>query len=206
MMNKVYLSSLIAAMMLFGAAQAATLGAGGGRIDFLGKVTDTSCTVSVNGQGSDANVYLAPVSLQEVHHRGAGAFLKPKSFTIRLSNCHWVNTPSTGADVDLSKFNVSWIGGNLLQDGSNEDAGYLANSLSEGASNIALALAVNGNDTLDKSNKIIPADHNQNSVQPVLAEGDSSTFTYYVGYVTQTPAKTTAGQIASYATYEIVYN
>lgn len=199
-------SLLIAGMGYCALAQAATPDTDGGRVDFLGKITDTSCSVSVNGQGSDANVYLAPVSLQEVHNRGAGAYLKPKSFTIQLSNCQIMEgSAETLSEADLRNISVSWVGGNLLQ-GANEDAGYLANSLSDGASNIALALSVNGNDTLDKSNKIIPADPDQNSVQPEIGAKDVGTFTYYIGYVTQTPKKTTSGPIHSYATYEIRYN
>ncbi|EHK7514192.1 TPA: type 1 fimbrial protein, partial [Escherichia coli] len=116
-----------------------------------------------------------------------------------------IDASTVSSNVGLSKINVRWTGGNLLQGSNNEDLGYLVNSLSQGASNIALALSVNGNDTLDKSNKIIPADPNQNNVQPVLGANDSSTYTYYIGYVTQTPAKTTTGLMQSYATYEIIY-
>lgn len=49
----------------------------------------------------------------------------------------------------------------MLQGSNNEDLGYLVQQFERGASNIALALSVNGNDTLDKSNKIIPADPNK---------------------------------------------
>ncbi len=53
-----------------------------GRVDFAGRVTDISCSVALNGgqYAGSGNVWLAPVSLAEVHDRGAGAFMKPQSF------------------------------------------------------------------------------------------------------------------------------
>ncbi len=60
-----------------------------GRVDFAGRVTDISCSVALNGghNAGSGSVWLAPVSLAEVHDRGAGAFMKPQPFTLELSNC-----------------------------------------------------------------------------------------------------------------------
>ncbi len=43
-----------------------------GRVDFAGRVTDISCSVALNGgqNAGSGNVWLAPVSLAEVHDRG----------------------------------------------------------------------------------------------------------------------------------------
>ncbi len=51
-----------------------------GRVDFAGRVTDISCSVALNGgnNAGSGSVWLAPVSLAEVHARGAGAFMKPQ--------------------------------------------------------------------------------------------------------------------------------
>ena len=47
-----------------------------GRVDFAGRVTDISCSVALNGgqHAGSGNVWLAPVSLAEVHDRGAGVY------------------------------------------------------------------------------------------------------------------------------------
>jgi type 1 fimbria pilin len=62
------------------------------RVDFAGRVTDISCSVALNGgnNAGSGSVWLAPVSLAEVHDRGAGAFMKPQPFTLELQTASFV--------------------------------------------------------------------------------------------------------------------
>ena len=106
----------------------------------------------------------------------------------------------------MRRVSVRWVDGFLLTAVGNENAGYLANTLPDGAQNIYLALSTNDNNTLDKSNKIVPTDPQQNQVHLQESAVSGGLFTYYVGYVSPTPKSATSGPITSWATWELVYN
>ena len=200
--------ALISGMLIASPASAFETNYDRGRVDFAGRVTDISCSVALNGgnNAGSGSVWLAPVSLAEVHERGAGAFMKPQPFTLEISNCQLRHGGGAADKNAIHLVNVRWVDGFTVNAVSNENAGYLRNTRADGASHIFLALSTNDNNTLDKSNKIVPADPLQNRVPLVEKAVDGGVFTYYIGYVTPSPEKATSGPLTSWATWELVYN
>jgi len=158
--------ALISGMLIASPASAFETNYDRGRVDFAGRVTDISCSVALNGgnNAGSGSVWLAPVSLAEVHERGAGAFMKPQPFTLEISNCQLRHDGGAADKNAIHLVNVRWVDGFTVNAVSNENAGYLRNTRADGASHIFLALSTNDNNTLDKSNKIVPADPLQNRV------------------------------------------
>ncbi|HFU1339023.1 TPA: fimbrial protein, partial [Klebsiella michiganensis] len=96
-----------------------------GRVDFAGRVTDISCSVALNGgnNAGSGSVWLAPVSLAEVHDRGAGAFMKPQPFTLELSNCQLRHDGGAADKDEIRLVNVRWVDGFTVNAVGNENAG-----------------------------------------------------------------------------------
>lgn len=189
-MKKVLLTAVATTIIGLSTANAANK-VGGGQVNFNGKVTDVSCTVSVDGQGSDASVYLAPISLEEVQASGKGTLLKPKTFAIDVTNC-------SATSADAKTIGVVWTGGNLLS--GSEKSGYLANTDINGAKNIQFVLSAD-----DAKKFIVPGGDKQQPSELITQIDQGSRFQYYVGYITDKPTEVTAGEVKSYATYEITY-
>ena len=61
--------ALISGMLIASPASAFETNYDRGRVDFAGRVTDISCSVALNGgnNAGSGSVWLAPVSLAEVH-------------------------------------------------------------------------------------------------------------------------------------------
>jgi hypothetical protein len=112
--------------------------------------------VALNGgnNAGSGSVWLAPVSLAEVHDRGAGAFMKPQPLRWNSRTASCVMMAARRIKMKIRMVNVRWIDGFTVNAVGNENAGYLANTRADGASHIFLALSTNDNNTLDKVIKL----------------------------------------------------
>lgn len=172
----------LAASSLFVAAA----GAADGVITINGKITDTTCTISVNGENKDATVTLPTVSATSLAAIGQTAGATP--FNISLSNCSGTSlkTASTyfepGAYVDNET-------GRLNIDSTADDA----------ATNVQVQLLNSDMNAIVAGAAVA---NGQNDV-PVDISGGNGTLSYYAQYYATGPSE--AGAVTTQVDYTMVY-
>ena len=159
--------------------------ANSGSINFVGEITDSTCTVVVDGQAADATVTLPTVSKDLLAADGDVA--GKTHFNIVMTGCTLGGSP---ADTQVSTY---------FEAGPSVDvnSGFLINSGS--ATNVAFRL------TDGTSNNVIKAGRESQSADnsyATVAEGGAS-LPYAVEYVAS--GKSTAGTVLSSITYNIMY-
>ncbi|EOZ9391015.1 fimbrial protein [Enterobacter cancerogenus] len=185
-MKKSVISLSLLAML--GLASASSQAASTGTITFNGELTDTTCDVDVNGQGSDATVTLPTVSINQL--TAAGNTTGRTSFNMNLSKCV-IGTEGghskvaaffqPGDTVDLSTGRLKNVGG----DATNVDLQLLDASGNYSVINI-------GN--TDQVNDMAYVD--------IQADG-TALLPYAVEYYAN--GQTTAGTVTSSVVYNLQY-
>jgi len=157
--------------------------ANSGSINFEGKITDSTCTVSVDGQGADATIKLPTVSKDILKADGNKA--GKTNFIISMTGC-----TLGGGETKVSTY---------FEAGASVDvnSGFLINSGT--ATNVALSL------TDGVSNAPIKAgnqDQEDNNTSATVADGAAS-LPYAVEYVAS--GVSTAGTVLSSVTFSLRY-
>ncbi|MBO9357431.1 type 1 fimbrial protein [Bordetella petrii] len=180
------IATLLAGAGILAGAQVASA-APDGKIDFTGKITDVTCTISVDGQGPDATVVLPTVGADTL--AAAGQDTGWTGFTIKLSGCTGGPTVA-GAHFQGGAAAVNSTTNNLV----NTDIS------GTGAQNVEVRLrqiASNGGGQI-----IINGSHPQSTAFAFV--GGVAEMRYEAGYYATGPA--VAGDVAASVDYVVAYN
>jgi major type 1 subunit fimbrin (pilin) len=174
-----------------------------GTITFNGEVTDTTCDVSVNGQGADADVTLPTVSSSLL--ASEGQVTGKTSFNMELTGCT-LSDPSTAGTNDAAVSKVSAF----FQAGATVDAatGHLLQQDAAGAQNVSLELLDGTTSQPIKAGDASQVDGNTyyDMTDDGTATGtvlDSIVLPYAVQYYADGQA--TAGKVTSSVVYNLQY-
>lgn len=181
-----YKYAISALALVLSSATATSAFAADGTITINGQITDTTCTISVDGGSSDATVTLPTVSVSSLAAAGTTAGATP--FNISLSGCTGVslNTASTyfepGAYVDSQT-------GRLNIDTTAADA----------ASNVQVQLLNADRNAIVAGASIA---NGQNDI-PVDISSGSGILNYYAQYYAT--GASTAGSVTTQVDYTMTY-
>ncbi|HBV8970900.1 TPA: fimbrial protein [Klebsiella oxytoca] len=176
---------------LFTILSAATLSAQAastGTITFNGELTDTTCEVDVNGQGSDATVVLPTVGVNQL--TASGKTTGRTAFNMNISNC------VIGEKGEHSKVSTFFQAGNTVD----LSTGRLKN-MGGSATNVDLRL-------LDASNNFAPinvgnTDQVNNTTYVDIKDDKTAFLPYAVEYYAN--GQTTPGTVTSSVVYNLQY-
>lgn len=182
---RIYTTSISALSLCILSMCASSAFAVDGTITFNGKITDSTCAVSVNGMGAFGDVTLPTVSAGTLYSTGSTAGRTP--FNISLENCSGtaLKTATTyfepGAYVDLTnnRLNIDNAAGS--------------------AKNVQIELL---NSNLDTIAVGAPSASGQNDI-PVDISGKTGMLNYFAQYYAT--GVTTAGSVLSQVDYTIAY-
>ncbi|CAM3628417.1 Major fimbrial subunit SMF-1 [Klebsiella spallanzanii] len=184
-MKHVLSAMTVTALML---SSSAALAASTGTITFNGELTDTTCEVDINGQGSDATVILPTVGVNQLTQSGDTS--GRTSFNMNISDC------VIGTEGGHSKVSTFFQAGNTVD----LSTGRLKN-MTGGATNVDLRL-------LDASNSYAPINAgntdqvNDTAYVDISADG-TALVPYAVEYYAN--AQTTPGTVVSSIVYNLQY-
>lgn len=181
-----YKTALSALALVATSAVTASAFAVDGTITINGKITDTTCTISVDGGSNDATVTLPTVSASALNAAGQTAGATP--FNISLSNCtgsilNMASTyfePGTYVDSETGRLNIDTTAAGAANNVQVELLNADMNAIVAGAS------VTNG----------------QNDV-PVDISAGSGTLNYYAQYYAT--GVSTAGTVTTQVDYTMTY-
>lgn len=185
-MKKSVISASLFAIL--GAATLSAQAASTGTITFNGELTDTTCEVDINGQGSDATIVLPTVGVNQL--TASGNTTGRTSFNMNISDC------VIGTEGGHSKVAAFFQPGNTVD----LSTGRLKN-VGGSATNVDLRL-------LDASNSYAPINVGNtdqvNGMAYVDIQADGTAFLpYAVEYYAN--AQTTPGTVTSSVVYNLQY-
>ncbi|WP_430392298.1 fimbrial protein [Dyella sp. 20L07] len=187
-MNKLLLSTALAAIVGVASLAPQAASAADGTITINGQITSATCTININGLGASPTITLPTVQTSDFTASGTAAGYT--AVTIALSNC------AAGSGTPAVTKVLPYFEQGLNTDLAN---GYLKNTGT--ATNVEVMLS-NSASTASKVN-LAAASGAQNAGTAALISGNPS-FTYYASYIS-TAASVTAGTVSSTVQYSLNY-
>lgn len=157
-----------------------------GTITFNGQITDTTCTISVDGGSNDATVTLPTVSTVTLASAGSTAGATP--FTISLSNCSGTSLSTASTYFEPGTY-VDSTSGRLNIDSTAADA----------ATNVQVQLLNADRNPIIAGASVV---NGQNDI-PVDITSGNGMLNYYAQYYAT--GSSTAGSVTTQVDYTMVY-